>query len=73
MDPQGTQSASGFGPGGSKSAVTPADSHAKCIESPGYWALAFAFKALPVAFFTADLLSIYFCAVRLIRAVSTFM
>ena len=42
-----------------------------------YWKsriLAFAFlKALPVACFTADLLSIYFCAVRLICAVSTFM
>jgi len=39
-----------------------------------YWALAFAFlKALPVECFTADLLSIYFCAVRLICAVSAFM
>ena len=51
----------------------PADSRAKCIDSPGCWTLAFAFKALPVACFTADLLSIYFCAVRLICAVSTFM
>jgi len=51
----------------------PADSRAKHIDSPGCWTLAFAFKALPVACFTADLLSIYFCAVRLICAVSTFM
>ena len=37
----------------------PADSRAKRIDSPGCWTLAFAFKALPVACFTADLLSIY--------------
>jgi len=43
---------------------------AQCIESPGYWALAFTFlKALPVERFTADFLSIYFCAVRLICGV----
>ena len=51
----------------------PADSRAKRVDIPGCWTLAFAFKALPVACFTADLLSIYFCAVRLICAVSTFM
>ena len=46
----------------------PADSRAKRVDSPGCWTLAFAFKALPIACFTADLLSIYFCAVRLICA-----